>query len=169
MNSRMFAIVSVLIASATLPGCSSPASKDSNAAHAADARIEKAEFYEPVLNLEVAVPGEARDGKLIEQAGEAILQIGKAMIAGRPPVKGQIDTINFTFHGPSDAGEGRTKFMHLTLDAQNLRELANMGADSETVLGSATEAGAWSPMNDDIVNDYCRDRSDHGLCMRLKG
>ncbi|WP_132742371.1 hypothetical protein [Sphingomonas sp. PP-F2F-A104-K0414] len=126
--------------------------------------VKQAGYYEPVLNLELDF-GDARSPAILEKAGNQTLSIGKALISGKSMVSGKLDTINFVVLGGTggDASVGR-KIAHYTFPAQELRQLANMGVDGNTVLDSARDVGTWLPNNDDVVGPYCKARHSSAFC-----
>lgn len=126
--------------------------------------VKQAGYYEPVLNLELDF-GDARSPAILEQAGNQTLSIGRALISGKSMVSGKLDTINFVVLGGAggDASVGR-KIAHYTFPAQELRQLANMGVDGNTVLDSARDVGTWLPNNDDVVGPYCKARHSSAFC-----
>ncbi len=132
------------------------------------ATIRQAGYYEPVLNLELDF-GEARGGAVLSQAGREVLQIGKAMIAGKPPVAGKIETINFVVLGKpgSDSAVGR-KIAHFSYPAQELRQIAHIGGNGDSTLDAARDVGTWAPANADVLNEYCSGKSSSSFCDAAK-
>lgn len=153
----------ILMVAALLAGCSTA---EPSAPVAMRTSVES--YTAPILNMTLDA-GDARNGMVIAAAGDAALQVGKAMISGKPPVDGEIEAINFTVLGKAkdDTSVGR-KIVHFTLTGQELRQLAHAGANGETILDSATEAGSWSPSNNDVLTEYCGSRPNATFCEKAK-
>jgi hypothetical protein len=147
-----------------LGGCASEPT-ESPAAPTETAKVTNAGYYQPVLNLEIdlGATGE-RSGRLLERASIETLKVGKEMIAGKAPVDGPIETINFTVLGPPSR-DGDRKIAHFSIDSQALRQVANATDDPGVVLGEAKEFGSWTPRNDDVISDYCSKRPAASICL----
>lgn len=128
------------------------------------AKVVNAGYYQPVLNLEIDLGATGkRNGRLLERASIETLKVGKEMIAGKGPVDGPIETINFVVLGPP-AADGDRKLAHFSIDSQALRQVANATDDPGVVLDEAREFGSWTPRNDDVISDYCSNRPAASLC-----
>ncbi len=145
------------------PSALAPATVATKTGAAPGAKVTNSGYYEPILNLDIDLGEQgARDGALLERAGDEVLKIGKAMIAGKPPVPAKIEAIHFTVLGPR--GSAGRKIAHFTMNAQELRQLAHVGVNGVAVLDSSRELGSWTPANDDIVSDYCRRHAGAPIC-----
>jgi len=150
-----------VLAALTLGACSQAVEPSTAAPHAS---VRTADYFAPILNMEIDFGESPRSGALIKAAGDEALAIGKAMVTGKPPVAGEIKTINFVVLGKAgaDPSVGR-KIVHFTIDGQELRQLAHFGVDGANVIESARDFGSWTPANDDVVTDYCNG-SKFGIC-----
>lgn len=124
--------------------------------------------YPPtVVNIDVTVDGADRDGRLIEATAQAIKGIGTGIVAGHPPIPQPFKSINIMVSAPKveqrDSMVG-TKIIHLSYDAQALRDLAKGNADTDAILAGAREAGWWTPYNDDVIHDYCANHAAGQFC-----
>ncbi|MDH4743141.1 hypothetical protein OMP43_03810 [Sphingomonas sp. CBMAI 2297] len=162
---RFFALLALLLAA----GCGASEQPKPVATSVPKAAVKNDGYYEPILNLTIDLGQDTpREGALLERAGAEVLAVGKAMTDGHPLVPGKIDTINFTILGPAGAEPtvGR-KIAHFSLDGQQLRQLAHMGANSESVLDAAKGFGYWTPANDDVVKSYCSAHPSAQVCKSL--
>lgn len=130
--------------------------------------VKVADAYPPaVVNIEVTVNSPDRDGRLIEAAAQAIKGMGTAIEAGQPPIPQPFKRITFTVVAPKvgqiDSIVG-PKIIHLTYDAQALRDLAKGNADADAILAGAQESGWWTPTNDDVIRDYCVSHATGQFC-----
>jgi hypothetical protein len=158
-------VIPVFFGAAFLTACSQA---PTTTAAAPIATIRQAGYYEPVLNLELDFGG-ARNGGVLAQAGQEVLQIGKSMIAGKPPVAGKIETINFVVLGKagSDSTVGR-KIAHFSYPAQELRQIAHMGGTGDSTLDAARDVGTWTPANADVLDEYCAGKPSSSFCDAAK-
>ena len=133
----------------------------------APAKIINSGYYEPILNLDIDL-GEhgARSGDILARGGDEVLKIGKAIVAGAPPVSGKIDTINFTILGPGGRAEGNgRKVAHFSIATSDLTKLAKRDADSDKMFDLTREFGTWAPANNDIVADFCKVHAVRKICL----
>lgn len=130
--------------------------------------VKVADAYPPaVVNVDVTVDSPERDGRLIEAAVQAIKGMGTAIDAGQPPIPQPFKRIAFTVLAPKvgqlDKNVG-PKIIHLTYEAQALRDLAKDNADADAVLAGAQESGWWTPVNDDVIRNYCMSHQGGQFC-----
>ncbi|WP_260925385.1 hypothetical protein [Novosphingobium sp. 9] len=122
-----------------------------------------------VVNMEVMLDATQRDGRLIAAAGEAVKQVGEQLNAGKPPVSGDFDTLNFWVRakGIAPATNGvADKIILLTFDRQELQQIVQFGSDTDTILSNAHDINWWTPTNDDVIDDYCAGHAGGAFCRK---
>ena len=126
----------------------------------------------PALNMRVDLKGASRTGADVDAVGEAVRRVGYAINMGQPPVEGDYRVISFTVHTdrPDQRDNDLTiakKLMHLAFERSELQNAVRYGASGKTILGLASEAGWWTPRNDDVIGDYCSSSKEDAFCQRF--
>jgi hypothetical protein len=124
----------------------------------------------PYANLTITLHGGVRDASLMTRAGEAIKSIGADINAGKESAPASAKGINFTVEveAPLADQSGDKRLMHLNFVTKELQQAIHMGADADTVLGAAHDAGWWTPHNDDVIKAYCTD-GEKSFCGKWPG